>query len=108
MAKIKVIEHIHEGEKFHPNQYMYFCKGCGKTHVFGLKAEGGHHNFNMDLEVPTVTPSLVQNFTPGQMCHSYINAGKIEYLSDCYHELKGQTIELPDIDKMIEIGEVKV
>jgi hypothetical protein len=97
MAKIKINENIYEGKKEHHTQYFYMCKGCGHEHCFALKSEGGHHNFNMDLENPTVSPSLVQNFTPGKMCHSFIKNGKIQYLNDCYHKLKGQTIELPQI-----------
>lgn len=93
MAKIK---EILPGRYAH-HQFLYFCKGCGYMHAFALKKEGGHHDFNDDLENPTVTPSLVQNFTPGKMCHSIITDGKIQYLGDCWHELKEQTIELPEI-----------
>lgn len=32
------------------------------------------------------------------ICHSFITDGKIQYLSDCTHELAGQTIELPEIE----------
>jgi len=97
MAKIRKIEHIHNGNKYHHDQYEYMCKGCGYTHVFGLKSEGGHHEFNMNLDRPTVSPSLVQNFVPGRMCHSFIKDGMIQYLSDCTHPLANQTIELPEI-----------
>lgn len=100
MAKIKVIQNIYPGtcKKYHHDQYEYFCVGCGYTHVFALTKEGGNHQFNMDLDHPTVTPSLVNNFRPGQMCHSFIKNGTIQYLSDCTHKLKNKTIDLPDID----------
>jgi hypothetical protein len=98
MAKIKVNENIHQGTKFHHTQYLYQCLGCGYEHAFGLKSEGGHHEFNGDLNNPTVSPSLLQNFTPGKLCHSFIKDGKIQYLSDCQHHLAGQTIELPEYD----------
>lgn len=98
MAKIRVDEHIYEGRKLMHPQYLYFCKGCGYEHAFGLLSEGGHHNFNMDLNNPTVSPSLLQNFVPGKLCHSFIRNGMIEYLPDCQHELAGKTIELPDIE----------
>lgn len=97
MTKIKVSENIMDGVKYHHTQYLYMCPGCGYEHAFGLRTEGGHHEFNMDLENPTVSPSLVQNFTPGKMCHSFIRDGMIQYLGDCYHELAGQTVELPEI-----------
>lgn len=73
------------------------CKGCGYEHAFALRSDGGNHEFNMDLENPTISPSLMQNFTPGKTCHSYIKNGKIQYLNDCHHKLAGQTIEMEDI-----------
>ena len=97
MAKIRKIEHIHDGNKYHNDQYEYMCLGCGHTHVFELKSEGGHHTFNMDFDKPTVSPSLLQNFSPDRICHSFMNNGTIRYLSDCWHHLKNQTIELPEI-----------
>ena len=98
MAKIRLVEHIHEGKKWHHDQYRYHCEGCGYEHAFALKSEGGNHGFNMDLDNPTVTPSLLQNFSPDSICHSFIRDGKIQYLGDCHHHLKGQTIELPEIE----------
>jgi len=97
MAKIRVNENIHEGKKYHHTQYLYNCPGCGYEHAFGLRSEGGNHEFNMDLNNPTVSPSLLQNFSPDKKCHSYIKNGKIEFLSDCWHKLAGQTVELPEI-----------
>lgn len=99
MPKIKLLTHVYEGKKYHHDQYAYWCLGCGYEHVFGLRTEGGHHEFNGDLNNPTVSPSLLQNFTPGRTCHSFIKNGKIQYLSDCHHHLAGQTIELPDFEE---------
>lgn len=96
MAKIKKIEY-EDGGIIWKTQYLYQCSGCGYEHAFSLKSEGGYHEFNLDLEFPTVSPSLVQNFTPGKMCHSFIRNGKIEYLNDCFHHLAGHTIELPEM-----------
>ncbi|MCY1720156.1 DUF6527 family protein [Prolixibacteraceae bacterium Z1-6] len=102
MAKIKKVENIDPstGKQYHHDQYLYFCKGCGYEHAFALRSDGGNHGFNMDLNNPTVTPSLLQNFTPGRRCHSFIKNGRIQYLNDCWHSLKGQTIDLPDIDNL--------
>jgi len=98
MAKIKINENFDDGIKYYHTQYLYMCIGCEQEHAFALKSEGGHHDFNMDLENPTVSPSLLQNFTPDRICHSFIKDGKIQYLGDCWHKLKGQTIELPNIE----------
>lgn len=97
MAKIRVNENIYEGEKYHHTQYLYKCLGCGYEHAFALRSEGGCHDFNMDLENPTVIPSLLEINVPNKTCHSFIRDGKIQYLNDCWHSLRGQTIELPEI-----------
>lgn len=99
MAKIRVVNHTDEdGKKWHHTQYMYKCLGCGYEHAFGLKPQGGHHRFNMNLNNPTVSPSLLQDFNKNRICHSFIKGGKIIYLNDCWHKLKGKTIELPEYD----------
>lgn len=30
------------------------------------------------------------------ICHSFVTAGRIQFLNDCTHELAGQTVDLPD------------
>lgn len=40
--------------------------------------------------------NLSASMTP-YVCHSFIREGMIQYLDDCTHELKGQTVALPDI-----------
>lgn len=97
--KIKELPNIdpETGKPYHHRQFLYWCEGCGYEHAFALRTEGGHHGFNMDLDNPTVTPSLLENHE-GRVCHSFINNGMIQYLGDCHHHLKGQTIELPDVD----------
>lgn len=99
MAKIKVVLNVdpETGKKYCHTQYLYFCLGCGFEHAFALKGEGGAHEFNMDFDNPTVSPSLLQDFVPGKLCHSYIRHGMIIYLKDCQHHLRGKIVTLPDI-----------
>lgn len=57
--------------------------------------------FNGDMERPTFSPSLVVTIKTEpkkQICHSFVRDGKIQFLSDCFHDLAGQTVEMPDID----------
>lgn len=79
----------------------YHCPGCNRDHC--VPAERWH--FNGDLEFPTLSPS-VKHFTPAgtnrpekTICHYFIRAGFIEFCSDCQHDLKGQKVELPPIEK---------
>lgn len=83
--------------------YMFKCPGCKYLHPFHVKA-GAHHNgstwdFNGDVDKPTFTPSLLVNdHYPASRCHLFLIDGKIQFLSDCHHELAGQTVDMVPID----------
>lgn len=58
--------------------------------------------WNGSLDRPTFSPSFLEwcNKADGTVisrCHSFIRDGRIEFLSDCTHALKGQTVDLPEI-----------
>ena len=55
------------------------------------------HKFDGNYESPTIEPSLGAAVAKGQVCHSYIRAGKIQCLTDSTHPLAGQTVDLPEI-----------
>lgn len=90
-------------EKGSPD-YYFTCPGCKCDHGIWTTAQnsnGAMWQFNGDVNNPTVSPSLKVNLIqPGKVetCHSFIKDGKIQFLSDCYHELAGKTIELPDYE----------
>lgn len=96
---------------------MIKCPGCKTSHIIATVKpfeNGAVWAFNNDFDKPTFSPSLLirtGKYVPGhedfddegfkdmsQRCHSYIRDGKILYLNDCTHELKGQTVELPDVE----------
>lgn len=87
--------------------YLFFCPGCGCGHHFRIKEnsmdpELATWDFNMDMDKPTLSPSYLtgtNNFTEDR-CHSFIKEGMIQFLNDCHHELKGQTVKLPDWNKV--------
>jgi hypothetical protein len=83
------------GEK--EQKYMFYCEGCKQNHMFDER-----WTFNGDIIKPTFTPSLLYTIghhpDPSDICHSYVTDGKIQFLSDCTHELAGQTIDLKPID----------
>jgi hypothetical protein len=62
------------------------------------KREGtGCWTWNGDTEKPTLKPSV--KTTNGKwICHSWINDGQAIFLEDSSHELKGQTVDLLDLD----------
>lgn len=69
-------------------QYWFICPGCKEGHAFN---EGWE--FNGDFEKPPFNPSLF--CTGRKRCHSYVREGNIQFLSDCDHELAGQTVPIP-------------
>lgn len=75
---------------------MFFCPACECGHWFGVeKPCNVIWNWNGDYIKPTVTPSILTGHIGiNKRCHSYITDGKIKFLSDCWHDLKGQTVPL--------------
>lgn len=79
--------------------YNILCPGC---RVFHSIAVG--RLVNDDLNKPTFTGSLGWTGPVGEeglakFCHSYIENGRIRFLDDCWHELKGTEVELPEVDE---------
>jgi hypothetical protein len=76
--------------------YYFNCPGCKMLH--GLDSRW---KFNGDFSKPTFSPSLLVRYPWGPeqkqcVCHSFITDGFIRFLSDCTHELKDQTVEIPE------------
>jgi hypothetical protein len=84
------------GIKLHrmgPDLLTFHCPGCECAHPFDLK----RWTWNGSMEAPTFMPSLLCNKDyPESRCHSFVKDGWIQFLGDCYHELKGLTVEIPD------------
>lgn len=105
------------------NRLTFFCPGCKDTHdvVHGE----GHWNWNGDGNKPTFAPSVLVrsgHYSTGKpngkcwctwnaeqaaagkepsdfkcyLCHSFVEQGRIRFLTDSTHELAGQTVDLPD------------
>jgi hypothetical protein len=78
----------------------FFCPGCRWPNAIvvkrGSKYVGPCWDWNQDKERPTLSPSILSRGE--HRCHSFIRDGKIQYLGDCEHELKGTTVDLPAWD----------
>ena len=90
-----------------PGLLVFHCPGCGYSHPFHVapqrrepRGDGSPAplwEWNGSMDAPTFSPSLlVFGMVPEQRCHSFVREGKIEFLGDCFHELRGQTVEIPD------------
>jgi len=106
MAKAKL--HAGGGE----TTMWFLCPGCDDYHACRVGHVAGHPcwGFNGDLESPTLTPSVKVTYPANpdadddfaewrteRICHSFVAAGRIQFLSDCTHALAGQTVDLPEI-----------
>lgn len=85
------------------------CPGCRSFHSVSTQvrnSSGAMWQWNGSLELPTFTPSLnvfwSYNRSDGtridHRCHSFITAGKIQFLMGSTHELAGQTVDLLEWD----------
>lgn len=93
--------------------YLFYCPGCKEMHhyVTEPKSLGPKWTFNGNVEKPTFKPSL-RLFTTddeddnGQklpqpvertICHLFVTDGQIIFCGDSDHDLKGQTVALPEL-----------
>lgn len=89
-----------------PGTYMFYCPGCQMFHqVPTAGKDRPNWTFNGSQQKPTFSPSLLIRFPHfdgskdvNLICHSFVREGMIQYLNDCTHNLKGQTVEIPDIE----------
>lgn len=97
--------------------YNIYCPGCKRVHSISTKRGylKSHWLFNGNEQAPSFTPSiLVQYSCPegfssnhpaprdwtgpmvNHVCHSFIKDGMFQFLGDCTHELRGQTVPIPE------------
>lgn len=83
----------------HGDFVEYVCPGCGWLHQINVDRDGPPSwSFNGDLVRPTLSPSINawRDYPTGtQRCHHFVTDGKIQFLNDCTHERRGQTVPLP-------------
>ncbi len=84
---------------------MFLCPGCGRHHAPSVETPSPHNGaqwkFNGDEDRPTFTPSILVKVGPFdggrfEICHSFVTDGRIQFLNDCTHDKRGQTIDLPE------------
>ena len=81
---------------------LVYCPGCKQGHSYNLTPDVGLPvwTFNGDMLKPTLKASMLVNKNdPASRCHSLVKDGKIQFLVDCFHELRGRIVELPDVSE---------
>lgn len=84
----------------------FYCPGCLAWHTVAFNSpRTGNWTWTGGLDKPTLAPSVLVTYdgadagkagAPPSRCHSFVRGGRIQFLDDCTHELRGQTLELPD------------
>lgn len=81
---------------------MFRCPGCDDIHMINRDMWSYDGNANL----PTINPSIlvrsviqVAGSNVDRKCHSFVREGMIQYLPDCSHHLRGQTVALPILDR---------
>lgn len=86
--------------------YYHWCPGCHSAHHYITDGSRGW-TFNGDVNKPTFKPSMRLStpayeddgvkYSERTLCHYFLTEGRIQFLADCDHELKGQTVPLPPL-----------
>jgi len=63
----------------------------------GIRQGTNCWSWNGSVDKPTLKPSILTSFGTIGTCHSFVNEGKVQFLSDSTHSLAGQTVDLLDV-----------
>ena len=83
----------------------HWCPGCKEMHVFYVTrpiSKGARWTWDGNTVKPTFSPSMNISCGPWDdgtvdRCHYFLRGGMIQFLGDCTHELRGQTVALPEL-----------
>lgn len=62
----------------------------------GTREGTGNWTWNGSTTAPTLRPSVL-NTGHAHRCHTWITDGQAQYLDDCSHDLRGQTVPLNEV-----------
>ena len=74
-----------------------WCPGCEDLH--GVEVDTSRTTswaWNHSFESATISPSI-SCMGPKGICHSFVRDGRWEFLTDSYHALAGQMVDLPEL-----------
>ena len=90
--------------KNYRGMYHFYCPGCKCIHQIAIAENDCGFPIwkcNGDMENPTVEPSIKVEYHGADkdtVCHSFVRDGKIQYLSDCTHNMAGKTVDMIDFN----------
>lgn len=63
----------------------------------GTRNGTGCWTWNGDTNKPTLRPSILTTNRSGLRCHSWVNDGAAQFLSDCSHDLANTTVAMLEL-----------
>lgn len=73
----------------------HWCPGCKMLHKINVNMPNRHTGAKWTWDHNSLSPSFTPSVQVGAtQCHYFINAGRIQFLGDCKHELAGQTVDM--------------
>ena len=87
---------------------MFMCPGCkvwgaSGLHILPVNVSGSidrpSWTWDGNLELPTLSPSILSHYRDGDRCHSFLRNGLFEFLADSTHPLAGTTVDIPDLEE---------
>lgn len=74
---------------------FFWCPGCDDLHMVTTPK----WDWDENRESPTISPSILVRYDfrvdrPSLVCHSFLRAGRWEFLGDCTHAFAGQRVDM--------------
>lgn len=98
---VKIIDH---GVEY--DELAFVCPGCEQLldlghglHMLPVNTDKKTPSWTWDgnLEMPTLSPSILSRYNDQEVCHSFLRNGVFEFLPDCTHRLAGQQVPMPEL-----------
>lgn len=89
---------------------LFICPGCASAgvgtglHMLPVNSETKTPSWEWDenLDAPTLSPSILTRYGTDLVCHSFLKNGIFEFLSDCTHDLAGQSVPMVDLPEWLD------
>lgn len=100
-VEVPIKDATHVKIKF-PLEFKYLQERYIPVQLSGSRQDTNNWSWNGDTENPTLKPSILTEFAWGDertvhRCHSFVNDGIVQFLSDCSHKNAGKVIELCEV-----------
>ena len=110
----KLVRTHYDARHDYGGHVAHWCPACGELHEFAVDRpfrNGARWSMSGPTDTPTFSPSMNIRIGPYpasskkagriEVCHYFLEAGRIQYLNDCTHELAGHTVDLPDLSDSV-------